>query len=503
MPNTGVAEKSLLDQRRSLRKQMRSMVEAKYAAAEMEAAADGSVLVPDFTAEETEQHTALVAAWDRVEDSLRMLDSDKERDRIGNEAADLVAGAGSAGEDRLRANVQAYENLIAVGRNQFSAERVPEKGHPGEWELPAPAILRGSDGKNRVHPFPAVFGREPGRPVDVEASFRNAEMIRAGRHGEFDPLTGRRLEAAPATDPIRQVDVPGSIPDLVVDLYRYMIDRNMLAQYCTIYQTPGLNDLPITRRTEVPKATIVGDNTNYGENTDIGDQQSVFSSFTLKAFKYAFISQYSYEAAMSVEPWSIAAQVVEDGGIGLANGFGEHVWAGTGGTAQPTGILTAIKADSSQQVAGPAAATAFTGARNARTFTIDTFTNFLTNLNIEYFRSPNLRLIVGLAAWGNLLSVTDTNGQPIFNADMSVREMSLPKFGLMVELEPAAETVAAGNYPFVIADLSCHAVRYAGGVRIDFSTEYGWQKDLLSYKFVSYGDANQIDPNGSRGLLFS
>ena len=288
-----------------------------------------------------------------------------------------------------------------------------------------------------------------------------------------------------------------------MDLYRYMIDRNELAMYCTVYQTPGLNDLPIQRRTEVPKATIVGDNTNYGENMDIGDQQSQFSEFTLKAFKYAFISQYSYEAAMSVEPWSIAAQIVEDGAIGLANGFGEHVWIGSGGANQPTGVLTAIKADSGQQVTGPAAATAFAGARNARTFTFDTFTNFITMLPIEYFRSPNLRLITNIQPWGNLLSVTDTNGQPLFNPDMSVGEMTLPKFGLRVNLEPAGESVAANNYPFVIADLSCHAVRYGGGVRIDFSSEYGWQKDLLSYKFVLYADANQIDPNGSRGLLFS
>ena len=504
MPGNDAPTKALLTERKQLREEMRAMVEAKAKETANNIDTESGVVMQSerYTAEETDKHNRLVARWGQIEEALGILESEADQDRIASERADLVAGA-TVASNNAKLNAEAFKNLISVGRNTFTAKRVPEQGHPGEWELAAPAIIKGSDGKNRVHPFPAVYNDRNGGTVDVEASFRNAEMIKAGVAGQYDPLTGMRLDAA--ADPIRQPDVPASIPDLVVDLYRYMITRNELAQYCRVFQTAGLNDLPIQRRTAVPKATIVGPGTDpaYGENTDIGFQQSDFDETELKAFKYAFISQYSYEAAMSVEPWSIAAQVVEDGGIGLANGFGEHVLIGNGpahATAkQPQGILTAIKANSGQQVTGVAAATAFTGARNARTFGIDQFTNFLTSLSIPYFKSPNLRLITGIAAWGNLLSVTDTNGQPIFNANMNVKDMTLPKFGLSVSLDQNMESVAQNNYPFVIGDLNGHAVRYAGGVRIDFSSEFGWRKDLLSYKFVMYGDAVQIDINAFKG----
>ena len=133
-----------------------------------------------------------------------------------------------------------------------------------------------------------------------------------------------------------------------------------------------------------------------------------------------------------------------------------------------------------------AAATAFTGARADRTFTIDEFTGFVANLPIPYFRAQNKMMICNLAPWAALLSVTDTNGQPIFNADMNINEMTLPKFGLKVALEPGAESHnTAGHYPFIVGDLSCHAVRYAGPVRIAFSDEYGFSKDPVSYTHLT------------------
>ena len=491
--------KALKEERAKVREAMKAMVDRTYEATKGQVGDQPVMMSQQFTAEETEQHNALIKEWETIEATMKVVEEDKDRDRIAAEKADLIAGNNTAQNRQAKVNAEYWKNLVAVGHGgkYENTGKIAEQGHPGELLLPAPAIIKGEDGVNRVHPFPAVYD-EKDEGVDLEATFRHAEMIKAGVTNRYDPRTGKRLEAA-GDDPIITTDVPAAIPDLSVDLYRYMITRNEVGMYCRVYQTSGLNDLPIQRRTGVPKATIVGTNVNYGQNVEIDDQQSTFDSFTLKAFKYAFISQYSYESMMTIQPWSVSAQVAEDGGIGLANGFGEHVVIGTG-SGEPRGIQTAAKADTNQVVSGVSAANAFTGTN---LFKWGSFVGFITALPIPYFKAAGKYLITGLPAWGNLLSVTDTNGQQIFNPEMNVNQLSLPKFGLNVILDQNIDqNIAANSYPFIIGDLDGHAVRYAGGARVDFTDQLDWKKDLLSYKFVQYADCDQLDIHAFRGYKF-
>ena len=491
--------KALREERAKVREAMKAMVDRTYESTKDKVGDQPVMMSQQFTAEETEQHNALIKEWETIEATMKVIEEDNDRDRIAAEKADLIAGNNTAQNRQAKVNAKYFKDLVDVGfgGKYENPGKIAEQGHPGELLLPAPAIIKGEDGVNRVHPFPAVYD-EKSDSMDLEATFRHAEMIKAGVTNKYDPKTGKRLEAA-GDDPIVTTDVPAAIPDLSVDLYRYMITRNEVGMYCRVYQTSGLNDLPIQRRTHIPVASIVGDDSDYGQNTDIMDSQSQFDSFTLKAFKYAFISQYSYESMMTVQPWSMAAQVAEDGGIALANGFGAHVVNGSG-SGQPRGISTAVKASTTQTVDGVSAANAFTGTN---LFKWGSFVSFITALPIPYFKAMGKYLITGLPAWGNLLSVTDTNGQQIFNPEMNVNQLSLPKFGLNVILDQNIDqNIAANSYPFIIGDLDGHAVRYAGGARVDFTDQLDWKKDLLSYKFVQYADCDQLDVHAFRGYKF-
>ena len=76
--------------------------------------------------------------------------------------------------------------------------------HPGALSLPQPLIARNPrTGRNEVYPVNAVFSTSEddkhNREANIEASFRQMEMVQADRFGEYDPITGKRLMDAPTS----------------------------------------------------------------------------------------------------------------------------------------------------------------------------------------------------------------------------------------------------------------------------------------------------------------
>ena len=46
---------------------------------------------------------------------------------------------------------------------------------------------------------------------------------------------------------------------------------------------------------------------------------------------------------------------------------------------------------------------------------------------------------------------------------------------------------------------SGHILRFAGGARIEYSTEFGFENDTLAYRFIQHADAKQLDKDKFRG----
>ena len=345
MAETAELIKGVEERRQRIREEIVALVESENERALKADDQSALTLAEPMSAEALEKHANLCAAWERADKELEILEADSSHTAQARAKEELLAKAPNERERQARADLQAVKDLLAAGTGDYKAARIPVGGTDRTLELPQPLILRDiSTGKNVVHPVPAVFAEDNEGHLDEEASWRAAAIIAEDKRHQYELSTGnRRYEAITDIDS----DTIGSLPEISIDLYRYMIIRNMVAQYCTIHQTAGVNDLNIPRRTTVPKATIIGTRANYGQSQAISEQNSGYSYITLRALKYAFYTGASFEALRDLSPWSLAAQIVEDGGIGLANGMGEHVVDGTGPAvadgagSEPTGILTA------------------------------------------------------------------------------------------------------------------------------------------------------------------
>ena len=440
-----------------------------------------------FAAEEKDWDgiDAAVAEFDRLSGVERVLQDDLDGQRLKAEADDLYA-APKAQADRAKVNAETWLGLQKAAAKQSEG-----------FELAQPLIARDADGINRVRAMPAVYtprkvATGPGEEVtvalaDLEASFKHAEMIRAGVADQYDPVTGKRLDAAPQTTPTVTTNVPASIPDLTMDLVRYLIQMNVVSQHATMFQSAGIQDLPFTRRIEIPKAVRVG------EDTQIATQNSVYANAVAKVFGYKFISQWSRESEMTIEPWSIMSQVAMDGGMGLGLGTEEELMIGTGTgantDAQPQGIATYAKSLTGEQLISKTGAATFAlGWEEAN----DVFLGIPT----AYLRSPGLRWFANRSSgYKSIVDAKDTQGRPIWVDSRTAGSSLVAPLNIPTTLNDNLDDVGNNKFPIILADLMRYLVRQAGTIRVEPSDEYGYSQDRRSIKFVAYSGGAVLDVN--------
>ena len=84
--------KALKEERAKVREAMKAMVDRTYEATKGQVGDQPVMMSQQFTAEETEQHNALIKEWETIEATMKVVEEDKDRDRIAAEKADLIAG---------------------------------------------------------------------------------------------------------------------------------------------------------------------------------------------------------------------------------------------------------------------------------------------------------------------------------------------------------------------------------------------------------------------------
>ena len=508
MSETQTLIDGLHERREGLRAEIAKLVETENERVLSESGDSALTLSEPMSADALEKHRRLVAAWDQASEQLRVLEDTADRDRADREKEELLAKAPTERERQAKADAQAVKDLLAAGTGDYRAKRIPDGGTDRTLEFTQPLILRDpTTGRNTVHSTPAVFGNDGA--VDEHASWRAAEIIAADRRADFNLASGERVRHA-ITD--IDADTVGSLPEIARDLYRYLIIRNTVAQYCTIIQTAGVNDVNIPRRTTVPKAEIIGNRSNYGQSHAIAEENSGFGYITLRAMKYAFYTGASFEALRDLTPWSLAAQIVEDGGIGLANGMGEHIVNGQGPKtsdgdgSEPTGILKATEGGAQSVTLNKKLAEAFNSSDQAKRFIARDVFEPMKVLDQAYGNAPNLMFLMNFATYVDLVTLTTVEGNPVFfdqataagGADLRRRSIgSIP-----VHYDQNMPAQAATKTAWVFGDLKGHIVRYAGGPRVDRSDQVRFLNDDIVWRFIHHCDAGQIDPNAMKRAVW-
>ena len=433
---------------------------------------------------------------------------------------DLTSAAPRYRDLRAAREAEFFKNLMAAGKGKYenpSPMNDPKGGaHPGALDIPQPLIARDSvGGKNRVFPVNAVFtGKDGDREADIEASFRQAEIIAADRFGHYDPVTGNRVGGH--LEPVGkslEAELGFGIAETVADtylrqggmLYQYEIQRNELVQYMDLKQVPYVNDYVIDRRTAVIKTAQASAFNPITEAGALVVHDSEFDSITFTPKKWGFLRGMTYESGQLQEPWSVAETIMTDAGIVMGNKFGEQVVVGNSTTpggnmnTQFQGLKTwaSTSGNANNKLLG-AHGTFLSAAGN--TFGWRAMSTFVTSLPKEYFRSGDRILSMRLAQWGELMGVTDGEDRQLFDSTSSIDDMRLQPFNTRVVLDEnwdAGDTT--GQIPFFYGDYRSACYIMYGPVRVDYSAEHGFTTDRYYWRFIAHRSFGIVDPNGFYG----
>lgn len=258
-------------------------------------------------------------------------------------------------------------------------------------------------------------------------------------------------------------------------LVEHMIENSAIRQTnVTVLTTDGGNALQVPKTTTHPTAGIIA------EAGSITESDAVFGQVTLDAYKYAFTTQVSTELEQDTGV-NLAEYLARIGGEALGNGSGAHFITGTG-SSQPNGVVTA-------STLGVTGGTGVTGA-----FTADNLIDLYYSV-IAAYRNRGTWLM-GDASLKAARKLKDTTNQYLWVPGLSAGE-SDTLLGRPVVNDTNVADPALSAKSVVFGDMSRYFIRDVKGVRVERSTDFAFQNDLVTWRFILRTDGDLIDTTGA------
>lgn len=258
-------------------------------------------------------------------------------------------------------------------------------------------------------------------------------------------------------------------------LVEHMIENSAIRQTnVTVLTTDGGNALQVPKTTTHPTAGIIA------EAGSITESDAVFGQVTLDAYKYAFTTQVSTELEQDTGV-NLAEYLARIGGEALGNGSGAHFVTGTG-SSQPNGVVTA-------STLGVTGGTGVTGA-----FTADNLIDLYYSV-IAAYRNRGTWLM-GDASLKAARKLKDTTNQYLWVPGLSAGE-SDTLLGRPVVNDTNVADPALSAKSVVFGDMSRYFIRDVRGVRVERSTDFAFQNDLVTWRFILRTDGDLIDTTGA------
>ena len=323
--------------------------------------------------------------------------------------------------DRIEADIRKSDEAIAV------AERNEER---------------------RVEASAAAKGFVP--TVSEERSA--ADILRAIAQGEQrDHTFERRAALTPSTN-----TVPKSFYDQVFDVARLTFP---LDEFEVINTTSG-EDLVLPTLTAYSSAALVA------AAGTVAASEPTYSSITLGAFKYGLIAQAASEL-VSDAGFDLASHLANQAGNGIGYAVGSAVTLGDG-SSKPQGIVPAA-------AAGVTGGTGVSGA-----FTADNLIDLAYSVDGQV-RRMNPAFMANGATIGAMRKLKDTAGNYLYTIGQGYPDTFA---GYRVVENPHMADIATSAKSVVFGDLKSHKVRIAGGLQVASSTDYAFNQDLVSWRFL-------------------
>lgn len=317
----------------------------------------------------------------------------------------------------------------------------------------------------------AMAARFDVTPVEVAAVVSDEDMLRQMVSGERRSLEFRDLTKLSAGAGANVVAT-----NFYATLTEHMIFNSAIRQSNVhVVTTDGGQALQMPKTTTHPTAVIIA------EAGTITESDAVFGQITLDAYKYAFSTQISSELEADTGV-NLAEYLARIGGEALGNGSGAHFVTGTG-TAQPNGVVTASSL-------GKTGATTVAGA-----FTSDDLLDLYYSVIPSYRQNATFLMADAAIKAARKLKET-TTGQYLWSPGLLAGEQS-SLLGRPVISDPNMAAPALSAKSIVFGDLSKYCIRDVKGVRVERSTDFAFQNDLVTWRFILRTDGDLLDTTGA------
>ena len=285
----------------------------------------------------------------------------------------------------------------------------------------------------------------------------SADIFRAMARGEQRNHTfEKRAALVPSGN-----TVPKSFYDEVFDVARSVGPMLEIPQ---IIQTTSGEDLTI------PVLNAYSAMTLKGAGAQLDDVEPTYASITLQAFKYGGIIQAANELVADAG-FDLGSHLAGQAGNGIGYAVNAALTVGTG-SSQPNGIVTA-------SAAGVTGATGVAGA-----FTADNLIDLIYSVDSATRRNPSMALMMNTKSIGEARKLKDTAGNYLYNISQVGPGGQDTFAGFNVLENPHMEDTALGEKSVIAGSMDSYKVRLAGGLDVASSTDFAFQNDLTTWRFL-------------------
>lgn len=422
-----------------------------------------------------------------MSDLLKKLNEQRQRAVV---AAREIAERGASGEERAedeaaytKANtdIDRYGALMADERRRIEQDTEIRKSY--EDAMRNSGAREENEEEERGEPSWREAAREAivskrstkGGTYEQLPNIRNFVRMRNEQRATLDKTnSGRGTETVPVT-------LVGSLFEKVFD------DVTLMNAGVTILRTNSGEKLKFPRLASL--GALSQANARVAELGQIQKSEPTFDQVELDAYKYGQISQTGRElvedSVLDIE--AIMGQVL---GRNIANYMGQDLMSGDG-SSKPRGVLDVVGDTTANLVTG---ATGQTG----KIQTSDQLLDLVWKLHPAYRRNAKFMMNDATVLTLRKFKVNGEAENYAWQPGTANTPDTLLGYPLLTD--PYVPVAALSAISIVFADFSHYYVRLVNDVRIEWSTEFAWDYDLVSVKAVVRCDGDSIDDTAFAGF---
>jgi HK97 family phage major capsid protein len=258
--------------------------------------------------------------------------------------------------------------------------------------------------------------------------------------------------------------VPRSFFEEVFDIARLV---GPMLDEAEIINTASGEELTIPTLTAYSSAVLTA------EGSALNDNSPSYSSIQLNAFKYGQLISVSSEL-VSDAGFNIESHLAQQAGNGLGFAINNDLTVGDGSN-KPNGIITA-------------ASTGVTGTATSGAFSADDLINLQYTLDGMARRLPGVKYMANGQTIGRMRTLKDNSGQYLYQVNVGQPD-AFAGYEI-VENPHMASIGTAGELPVAFGHIPSYKVRIAGGMQVASSSDFAFNKDIVTYRFLMRVDGD-------------